>query len=182
MKISNPLRSASFCLIASLLLVSSYANADAIRDANRLLQVTNMGKHFESLALRQTRDILRTYASIVSMSAEITLPEQIKNSIAACYVDVYAWEKFQPGIARILADNLSQKQLHLLTDFYLDRGLPPREIQTFKDTIAMAGHIQHLAAEYMYHNSASCVEHDAALILDYLANGQEFSQKPFHTE
>ncbi|MDP6413828.1 MAG: hypothetical protein QGG54_02120 [Gammaproteobacteria bacterium] len=181
-KISNPLRSASFCLIASLLLVSGYANADAIRDANRLLRVTNMGKHFDSLALRQTRGILRTYASIVSMSAEITLPEQIKNSIAACYVDVYAWEKFQPGIARILADNLSQKQLRLLTDFYLNRGLPPMEIQTFKDTIAMAEHIQYLAAEYMYRNSASCVEHDAALILGYLADRRESSEKLFHAQ
>ena len=134
-----------------------------------------MGKHFKSLALRQTRDILRTYASIVSMSTEIALPEQITNSIAACYVDEYAWEKFQPGIARILADNLSQKQLHLLTDFYLNRGLPPMEIQTFKDTIAMAEHIQHLTAEYMYSNSASCVEQDAALILAYLANRKESS-------
>lgn len=163
------IRSAGYALIVSLLFVTSYTNADAIRDAKRLLQVTDTAGRFESMALQQTRDIIRTYASIVSMSVEVALPQQIKNHIAACYAEVYAWEQFQPGIAQILADNFSQKELRLLTDFYSNRGLPPMEIDTFKDIIARAEQIQRASADYIFANSASCVDRDARLIHDYLA-------------
>ncbi len=129
-----------------------------------------MGRQFESMALQQTRDIIRTYSSIVSMSVEISLPQQIKNNIASCYAEVYAWENFQPGIAQILADNLSQKEMRLLIDFYRNLGLPPMEIQNFKGAIAKADQIQLMSSEYIYAHSDSCVERDAELIHSYLAN------------
>ena len=163
------IRSAKFVLIVSLLIVSSYTHADAVREANRLLRVTDIGSRFESMALQQTRDIIRTYASIVAMSVEVNLPQQVRNSIAACYAEVYAWEQFQPGIAQILADNLSQKELRILTDFYSNRGLPPMEIDTFKNIIAKADYIERVSADYIFANSASCVDRDAAVIRNYLS-------------
>ena len=157
-------------LFACLLLITSTGYADGIRDANRLIQVTEVGKRFESLAEQQTRAIIRTYSSIVSTSVEVALPAQLKNRIAACYAEVYAWDNFKVGIARILADNLSEQEMRILIDFYLDRGLAPREIQTFKDTIAKADQIRRVSAEYMLLNSKGCVVRDAELILGYLAN------------
>jgi len=153
-----------------LLVVFQTTQADAVRDANQLLRVTELGRLFDSIAQQQTRDIIRTYSSIVSMSAEITLPQQVKQNIAACYAEAYAWENFEPGIAQILADNLSQKQIRLLIDFYQSRGLPPMEIQTFKDTIAKAALIRQISTEYIFDNSSSCVDRDAELILGYIAS------------
>lgn len=142
--------------------------ADELRDASRLLVVTNMEHQFEAMTALQTRNIIRTYDSIVATSSDISLPQSIKNRIAACYADTYAWEKFEPGIARIFADNLSAKELRLLIDFYRSRGLPPTEIGTFKNTIAKAEEIKQLSAEYIFSQSDGCVEQDARLILDYL--------------
>ncbi len=153
-----------------LLLVFQTAQADAVGDANRLLRVTELGRLFETIAQRQTRDIIRTYSSIVATSVELTLPLQVKQNIAACYDEVYAWENFEPGIAQILADNLSQKELRLLIDFYRSLGLPPMEIQTFKDTIAKADRIRQISAQYILDNSGSCVDRDADLILGYIAS------------
>ena len=161
-----------YSLITCMLLVTSHVHSDAIRDANRLLQVTNLGKQFELTAQRQTRDIIRTYVSILSMSLKVALPEQIKNKIASCYAEVYAWENFHPGIAQIFADNLNQKELRLLIDFYRDLGLPPMEIRAFKDLISKAEQIQRMSAEYILVNSGSCVDQDAGLIHGYLANRQ----------
>lgn len=157
-------------IICCLLVVYQASQADAVRDANRLLRVTQLGRLFESIAQQQTRDIIRTYSSIVSMSAQLTLPQQIKQNIAACYAEVYAWENFELGIAQILADNLSQKQIRLLIDFYQNRGLPPMEIQTFKDTIAKADRIRQISTEYILNNSSSCVDRDAELILGYISS------------
>ena len=141
-----------------------------------------MGSQFESMALRQTRDIIRTYSSIVSMSVEVSLPQQIKNNIASCYAEVYAWENFKPGIAQILADNLSQKELHLLIDFYRNLGLPPMEIQSFKGAIAKADQIQLMSSEYIYAHSDRCVERDAELIHSYLANRYLTIDEKFQVE
>ncbi|MDD9890322.1 MAG: DUF2059 domain-containing protein [Gammaproteobacteria bacterium] len=157
-------------LFASLIFVSTFACADAVRDANRLLRVTNLGDRFESMALDQTRKIIRTYTSIVNMSASVALPQSLKNSIAECYAQVYAWELFEPGIAEIFAQNLSEKEIRLLIDFYSSRGLPPMEIETFKNTIAKAGQIERSSIEYIFNNSDSCVERDAELINNFLAS------------
>ena len=67
------IRLASYSLIICFFFVTEDAHSDAIRDANRLLQVTDIGKHFEVTAQLQTRDIIRTYVSIVSMSLEVCL-------------------------------------------------------------------------------------------------------------
>ena len=160
--------STSLCLLACLFTATT-VQADPIGDAARLLRIARAGERFESVAQRQTRDILRSYSSIVSMEAAVSLPQSVKDSISACYADVYAWGKFEPGITRILAENLSQKQILLLIDFYQDLSLPPMEIQTFKDTIAKAPEIQRLSVDYIYKHSASCVDRDAVLIFDYLA-------------
>lgn len=166
-----------FNLLALLLafpgVFTESARADSLRDANRLLRVTDIGKQFESMALRQTRNIIRTYSSIVSMSADSSLPPQIKNSIAACYAEAYAWEKFESGIAKILADKFSQKEMRLLIDFYSNRGLPPMEIQSFKNAIAKSIQIEQMSAEYIFANSDGCVERDAELILAYLNSSKQ---------
>ena len=146
----------------------SAANADSIDAANRLLRVTDMGDRFESMALQQTRDIIRTYSSIVSMSAEVSLPVYLKRSIADCYAEVYAWDKFRPGIAQILAEVLNRKELLLLIDFYSSRSLPPREIPTFKAVIEKAEQIQLMTTDYIYDHASSCVDRDAELIFSYL--------------
>ena len=167
------IRLASYSLIICCFLVTDDAYSDAIRDANRLLQVTDIGKHFEVTAQLQTRDIIRTYVSIVSMSLEVTLPEQIKNKIASCYAKVYAWENFQPGIAQIFAQNLSRKELRLLIDFYRNLGRPPMEIKAFKELISKSEQIRRMSAEYIFLNSGSCVDQDAGVIHDYLADQQQ---------
>ncbi|MCH7817018.1 MAG: hypothetical protein IIC60_10670 [Proteobacteria bacterium] len=164
------IRPISYFLFVVLLVIFEPAHADTNQAAKRLLRVTDIGRKFESMALQQTRDIIRTYASIVSMSVQVALPAQIKQDIAACYAEVYAWKNFAPGIAQILAENLSQKELQLLIDFYGNRSLPPMEIQTFKDILAKAGQIQQISADYIFAHSTSCVERDADLIRSYLAN------------
>lgn len=143
--------------------------ADSLQAAHRLLQLADAQYHYEARTAEQTRAIIRSYASIVSMSAAVELPDELKQEISSCYANVYAWENFEDGLARILADNLTEKELLLLIDFYNDLGLPPFEIQNFRNTIAKANHIQRISQEYMWTNSASCVEHDAELILNYVA-------------
>ena len=151
------------------------AVADSLRDANQLLRVTEAGKQFESTALRQTRNIIRTYSSIVSTSANSSLPLQIKSSIAACYAEAYAWEKFESGIADILVDKFSQKEIRLLIDFYSNRSLPPMEIQSFKNVIAKSAQIEQMSAAYIFANSDGCVERDVELILGYLDGSKQLS-------
>lgn len=145
------------------------SSADAFKAAQRLLQVADVQRHFETRTAQQVRAIIRSYASIVAMSVSIELPPELTRQISNCYMEVYAWENFEEGLARILAENLTEKELQLLTDFYDNLGLPPTQIQSFKETIAKAERIQEVSLEYMLSNSASCVEQDAALILDYVA-------------
>ena len=158
------------CLAALLCSGPSAAYADSIYDANRLLRVTDTGDRFESMALQQTRDIIRTYSSIVSMSAEVALPLNLKRTIAACYAEAYAWHKFRPGIAQILVEVLNQKELLLLIDFYSSRSLPPRQIPAFKRVIGKADQIRRMSADYIYAHADSCVERDAELIFSYLGS------------
>lgn len=153
-------------------LTLSSAGADALDDAHRLLEVAGTGDHFESVARKQTRDIIRSYTLIVHNSVDVTLPETLRQELARCYARVYDWANFRSGIARILATTLSQKQMQLLIDFYRSRGLPPTEIDTFKATIALAEEIEKISADFIYRNSASCVESDARLILGYLHGKQ----------
>lgn len=158
-------------LLGFLFLASSVGAAE-IRDANRLLRASNVANHFESMTLLQTRNIIRTYSSIVAMSADVELPQWLKKDIAACYEQAFAWENFEDGIARILLDNFSADELSLLTHFYRSEGLSPTEITNFKATIAKGEMIQQLTADYIFSNSDGCAEHDIDLILGFLADPQ----------
>lgn len=158
-----------FGLSATSVLTPQIAGADSLKEANRLLRAAAVQHHFESARTDQTRAIIRTYRSIISMSAEVNLPPLITQRISDCYARVYAWENFEAGLAQILVDYLSDDEIGLLTDFYSNLGLPPTEIQAFKALIAKSNQIQQASLEYMTANSESCVEQDAEIILDYIA-------------
>jgi len=166
----------SFTFIGVMLTLSNSVSADAQREAGRLLRATNLGNKFQSVAQEQARIIIRTYTSIVSTSVEINLPIYLTQNIAACYSRSYSWNNFEAGIVNILADQLTEKEMRLLIDFYQDRGLPPMEIQAFKDIIKKADNIEQLSAEYIYTNSDSCVEKDVELIIAYLAGRRTISE------
>lgn len=163
----------SCLLLLFLLPLSPSVGADAIGDANRLLRASNVANHFETRTLQQTRRIIRTYSSIVEMSAEVELPQWIKTEIAACYERTFAWENFEEGIAQILLQNFSAGEMRLLTDFYRSQGLPPAEIDNFKAAIAKGELIQQLAADYIYAQAEGCAEHDIELILSFLADATQ---------
>ena len=122
------------------------------------------------MAARQVRDIIRTYTSIVSMTVDVRLPEEITNNISDCYARVYAWENFEQGIAEIIAQQLSQKEILILTEFYQDLALPPWEIETFKGTIAKAPLLEQVSGDYIFSNSGNCVEHSVSTIRHYLTD------------
>lgn len=163
----------SCLLLFTLLPLSPSVGADAISDANRLLRASNVANHFETRTLQQTRRIIRTYSSIVEMSADVELPQWIKNEIAACYERTFAWENFEAGIAQIFLKNLSSGEMRLLTDFYRSQGLPPTEIENFKAAIAKGNRIARLSADYIYAQTEGCAEHDIQLILGFLADGSQ---------
>ena len=171
------------CLsLLSFLIFTSTVGAAEIRDADRLLRVSNVASQFESMTLLQTQNIIRTYTSIVAMSAEVELPQWIKMEIAACYKQTFAWEKFKDGIAQILLDNFSNHEMILLTNFYRSEGLPPTEIPNFKAAIAKGEMIQQLTADYIFANSDGCAEHDIDLILGFLADPHLESKKTLAAE
>jgi hypothetical protein len=151
------------------ILVSQYAVADKLSDAHRLLRITEIGEQFDITAKRQTSDILRTYSSIVVMSTDVTLPESLIQQISNCYSTTYTWKNFEPGIAQIFADNLSQLELRLLLDFFSDKSVPPTQIERFKNLRDKAGTIEQLAIDYMFSHSDGCDEQNVDLILAYLA-------------
>lgn len=165
------MRISCLCLLSFLVLSTSVGAAE-IRDANRLLRASNVASQFESMTLLQTRKIIRTYSSIVAMSADAELPQWIKLEIAACYEKAFAWEKFEQGIAQIFLENFSGDEIRLLTNFYQSEGLPPTEINKFKAAIAKGQMIQQLTADYIFANSDGCAEKDIDLILSFLANPQ----------
>ncbi len=158
--------------LLSLFFLTSTVGAAEIRDANRLLRVSNVASQFESRTQLQTRNIIRTYSSIVAMSADVKLPEWIKREIADCYEQAFAWENFEDGIAQILLDNFSEDEMTLLTNFHRSEGLPPTEIKNFKAAVAKGKVIQQLTAEYIFDNSDGCAEHDIDLILGFLADSK----------
>jgi hypothetical protein len=171
------------CLsLLSFLFLTSAAAAAEIRDANRLLRASNVASQFESITVLQTQNIIRTYSSIMAISADVELPQWIKQEIAACYEQAFAWEKFEDGIAQILLDNFSKDEMTLLTDFYRSKGLPPTEIPNFKVAIAKGEMIQQLTADYIFANSDGCAEHDIDLILGFLADPQLESNKTLAAE
>lgn len=156
-------------------LLSPAVGAAELRDANKLLRASNVAHQFETMTLRQTRNIIRTYSSIVAMSADVELPQWLKNEIATCYERAFAWENFEAGIAQIFLENFSRDEIQLLTGFYQSEGLPPMEIANFKAALAKGELIEQLTAEYISANSDGCAEQDIDLILGFLAERQHRS-------
>ena len=163
-----PVRATLICIF-SFAGLSAFGAEESIDEANRLLRVTGTGELFESTTREQAREIIRTYSLIVSSSADRTLPRHVRDAIAECYSRTYAWENFAEGIARILADHLSEKELRLLIGIYQNRGLPPMEIETFRQTVRKGDAIAAASAEYIYDNSTGCADQDARLIKAFLA-------------
>lgn len=162
------------CLIC-LLLASPSANPDEpFRNASRLLELTNTGEQFETVVVRQTKKIIRTYSSIVNMSKSVVLPTDIKEQIENCYARVYSWDKFSQGIAEILAEKLTLSEIKLLIEFYSDRGLPPTEIGAFKSLLKKSQAIEKTSLQYIYENSASCVVEDTLLINQFIINQRNY--------
>ena len=154
----------------AVLPVAATAENESIEQANRLLELTGTGEIFDSATREQAREIIRTYSLIVSSSADRALPRQVRDAIAECYSRNYAWENFAEGIARILTDHLSDKEIRLLIGIHQNRGLPPMEIETFRQTVRKGDAIAAASAEYIYRNSTGCVGSDARLIKRFLAN------------
>ena len=153
------------------LLVASAANSEAIlRDANRLLELTDLGKQFDYITQVQTQKIIRTYSSILKTSRSAILPEEIKKQIKACYAHAYAWNRFSQGIAEILAESFSHREITILIEFYSNLGLSPREITNFKSLIKKAKFIEEVSVQYIHENSGSCVADDSKLIKHFLNN------------
>ena len=103
------------------------------------------------------------------MEAGVELPNLIRNAIANCYVREYAWHKFERGFTVILSQHLSAVQIGLLIGFYRNQGIPPNQIQQFKDAVASAAAITANSAELIYTTSPGCVRQDAQLISRYLS-------------
>lgn len=163
-----PVRAALVCVFG-LAGLPAAGEEESIEEASRLLRVTGTGELFDSTTREQTREIIRTYSLIVASSADRSLPRRVRDAIAECYSRTYAWENFAEGIARILADHLSEKELRLLIGIYQNRGVPPMEIETFRQTVRKGDAIAAASAEYIYDNSTGCVDHDARLIKRFLA-------------
>lgn len=151
-------------------MVPASSQADKLDDAYRLLRITEVASEFEQAARQQTRNVIRTYSSIVAMSTDQQLPESIKQEIARCYLETFAWEKFEPGIASIFADNLSAIELTLMIDFFSDKSVPPPMIGQFKALIARASIIEQMAIDYMFSQTEGCDAQNVDLILQFLSN------------
>ena len=145
------------------------AGARSVKEANRLLRVTGAGDMFDSAAREQAREIIRTYSLIVSSSSDRSLPRRVRDAIAHCYSHNYAWENFADGIARILTDHLSDREIRLLIGIYQNRGLPPMDIEIFRQTVRKGDAIAAASAEYIYRNSTGCAGRDARLIKRFLS-------------
>ena len=102
------------------------------------------------------------------MEAGVELPNPIRAAIADCYKREYAWHKFERGFAVILSQHLSAVQIDLLIGFYRNQGIPPNQIQRFKNAIASAGAIAANSADLIYTTSPGCVQQDSQLIRRYL--------------
>ena len=102
------------------------------------------------------------------MEAGVELPNPIRDAIAHCYAREYSWHKFESGFAAILSQHLSAVQIDLLIGFYRNQGIPPNQIQRFKNAIASAGAIAANSADLIYTTSPGCVQQDSQLIRRYL--------------
>jgi hypothetical protein len=143
--------------------------ADNQDDALTLLQVTNAATRFDQAAASQTAAIVRTFASIVNMSSNVILPEPVRLEISSCYLEEFAWSRFESGFAQIFAANLSAEELALLIDFFSARSIPPPQIDQFRQLITKASAIELQAADLMFAQTESCDRNSVQIIRRYLA-------------
>ena len=165
------------CLLFSLLGLSlwsaaSGADSGQLQQAELLLKITSTGEHFNRQAAFQADAIVRTYASIVNTSTGIHLPILLQRRIADCFRTVYDWENFAPGIAEIVAQQLSGEELDLLVDFYRDRSVPPPQISAFRAGMEKAPAITELATDYIFRTASDCQQSSVRLIRRYV-DGQK---------
>jgi len=142
--------------------------ADASSDAAKLIELTNISEQFERARQQQTRKVIRTYASLVFRESGRELPAAVKQAIARCYEQQYDWSNFEDGIIEILLENFSEKELGILLDFFRNRGIPPTEIDAFKNIVAKGELIQKLGAEYIFTMTNGCVTQGSEAVLKYL--------------
>lgn len=162
------MRRLAFILFISVGVASGGALADARKEAEKLIRLTNISEQFELARQDQTRRVIRTYASIVSRRSDYELPASVKEEISACYQKNYRWSNFEEGIIAILLENFTEKELLLLLDFYQNKGLPPTEIETFRSIVAKGDLIRKLSAEYIFAVTDGCLEHGIEAVLNYL--------------
>jgi hypothetical protein len=155
-------------VLLSLSVAPNRVLADANSDAAKLIELTNISEQFELARQQQTREVIRTYASIVSHESGRELPAAVKEEIALCYEQEYDWSNFEDGIINIVLENFSEKELGILLDFYRNRGLPPTEIDAFKNIVAKGELIQKLGAEYIFTTTRGCVTQGTEAVLKYL--------------
>jgi hypothetical protein len=159
------------CLLGSLTvstLLMLPAQADNLSEAQRLLRVAETGAAFENQARWQARQLIHNYSVIINRNSNYRLPAQLQRRIADCYEQVYRWENFAQGIARILAENFSPEEIQLLIDFHRNRGMPPGKIDLFKSAMAKSGRISEQSADFIFTQTRGCVAQDAELILEHL--------------
>lgn len=142
--------------------------ANASRDAAKLIELTNIREQFELARQQQTRQIIRTYASIVNNESGHELPVAVKRQISLCYEQKYDWSNFEDGIIDILMGTFSEEELGMLLDFYRNRSVPPTEIDAFKNIVAKGELIQRLGAEHIFAMTNGCVEQGTEAVLKYL--------------
>ena len=169
-----PRWTAALLLVSMLLAAPAEAepSAEDLDAAEQLLRVADIGNRFEFLAQQQAQQIIYNYGVIVQRTTDYRLPLVIERRIADCYQNVYRWEFFAEGIAHIVAENFSGEELALLIDFHRNLGLPPNKIDLFRSTTRKASVIRQQSIDYIFANSASCVDQDAELIIQHLINQQ----------
>lgn len=164
------LKPSLICRFAALYSLSlpAIVLADASRDASTLIRLSNVRELFESTRERQTRSVIRTYASIVRTESGQLLPHRIREQIALCYAERYHWPLFEDGIVNILLTNLSETEIKLLLDFYRNRSVPPTEITAFRGIVAKGELIQSLSAEHIFNTTEGCIEQGTEAVLNFL--------------
>lgn len=161
-------------LVAALCFwLGSLANAETpekLQAAEQLLRAAQVGDRFESRAQQQAQQIIYNYGVIIRRNTEYRLPVVIERRIAECYRSTYRWELFEEGITRIVADTFSSEELELLIGFHNNLGLPPHKIELFRGTIGKASEIHQQSVDFIFSNSAGCVDKDAELIIQHLVS------------
>lgn len=136
--------------------------------AEQLLRAAQVGELFETRAEQQAQQIIYNYSVIIHRNTDYQLPVLVERRIAECYRSAYRWEFFEDGIARIVAAAFSREELELLIDFHNNLGLPPQKIELFRGTIGKANIVHQQSVDFIFKNSAGCVDQDAELIIQHL--------------